>query len=43
MSCVLLVVGGNLSDWLIFELVMYDYFVGIDCGCFYLLEVDLLL
>lgn len=41
MSRVLLVAGGNPSDWPTFEPATYDYFVGIDRGCLHLLEADL--
>ena len=41
MSRVLLVAGGNPSDWPTIEPATYDYFVGIDRGCLHLLEADL--
>ena len=37
MSRVLLVAGGNPSDWPTIEPATYDYFVGIDRGCLHLL------
>ena len=41
MSRVLLVAGGEPSDWPTIEPATYDYFVGIDRGCLHLLEADL--
>ncbi len=41
MSRVLLVAGGQSSDWPTIEPTTYDYFVGIDRGCLHLLEADL--